>query len=110
MVQDMKVVERAQADVGTPQRYPMRFIRNSLGKVVFDRSYNTQKLAEATTGKNMLNKVEWNVDDPNTFRANIGGGRSVFFRVTQRSEQMPMPDRIETSELAQVVYDDGAEG
>eukprot|EP00747_Dinoflagellata_sp_TGD_P166504 gnl/TRDRNA2_/TRDRNA2_189384_c0_seq1.p1 gnl/TRDRNA2_/TRDRNA2_189384_c0~~gnl/TRDRNA2_/TRDRNA2_189384_c0_seq1.p1 ORF type:complete len:369 (-),score=49.32 gnl/TRDRNA2_/TRDRNA2_189384_c0_seq1:138-1244(-) len=108
MVKDMNVVTRAQGDVGKEQRYPLRFIRNTLGKVVFDRAYNTQKLVEATTGPNMIGGFEWDVDDPNILRANINdgkGGRSVYFKVVQRSEDTPAPDRIETSEVAQVVFD-----
>ena len=110
MVQDMKVVERAQADVGKQQIYPIRFIRNSLGKVVFDRSYNTQMLAEATSGRGVMRGIDWEVDDPNTLKADIADGRSIFFRVTQRSEETPKPDTIETSELAEVVFDTGVSG
>ena len=110
MVSDMNVVDRAQADVGKQQIYPLRFIRNSLGKVVFDRSYNTQMLAEATSGRGVMTSMDWDVDDPNTLRAGIADGRSIFFRVTQRSEEFPKPDRIETSEVAEVVFDTGVPG
>jgi hypothetical protein len=35
----------------------------------------------------VIDAVEWDADDPNTLRAAIrGDGRSVYFRVNQRSE------------------------
>jgi hypothetical protein len=108
MVQDMDVVRRAMGDIGKEQRYPLRFVRNSLGKVVFDRSYNTVKLAEELAGKGVMKNVKWNVDDPNTLEAFLGDGtaRKVFVRVTKRSEDTPAPDRIETSEVLEQVFDD----
>jgi hypothetical protein len=110
MVQDMKVVERARGDIGQQQRYPLRFVRNSLGKVVFDRAYNTRKLAEALAGKGVMDNVEWSKDDPNILSATIRDGRVVNVRVTKRSEETPEPNRIETSELSEVVFESGVPG
>ena len=42
------MVNRAKSDIGVQVAYPMRFIRNSLGRVVFDRAYNVISMAEAT--------------------------------------------------------------
>ena len=69
-------------------------------------------MAEATAkAYDVIRDVEWDVDDPNTLRAVLpGDGRSVFFRVNQRSEEYPEPDRIETSEVAQIVFDGGDRG
>ena len=61
----------------------------------------------------MIDNVQWDVDDPNTLRADIRAGqdgRSVFFRVNQRSEENPSADRIETSEVAQIVFEGGNNG
>lgn len=112
LVQDMAVVDRARSDVGGQVIYPMRFIKNNQGRVVMDRAYNVVKMAEATArAYNVIDAVEWDADDPNTLRAEIrGDGRSVFFRVNQRSEEFPAPDRIETSEVAQIVFDGGENG
>jgi hypothetical protein len=107
LVQDMAVVRRAQKDVGEQIVYPMRFIRNNQGRVVMDRAWNVARMAEATAkAYNVIESVEWDVDDPNVLTASLGNdGRSVFFRVNQRSEEYPAPDRIETSEVAQIVFD-----
>jgi hypothetical protein len=111
LVQDMAVVKRARGDVGNQIIYPMRFVRNDQGRVVMDRAYNVVKMAEATArAYNVIENVEWDVDDPNVLRGSIGDGRSVFFRVNQRSEEIPAPDRIETSEVAQIVFDGGDNG
>ena len=107
LVQDMAVVRRAQKDVGEQIVYPMRFIRNNQDKVVMDRAWNVARMAEATAkAYNVIESVEWDVDDPNVLTASLGNdGRSVFFRVNQRSEEFPAQDRIETSEVAQIVFD-----
>ncbi len=112
LVQDLAVVNRARRDVGSQIVYPMRFVRNDQGRVVMDRAYNVVKMAEATAKQyNVIEAVEWDVNDPNVLRGSIGGdGRSVFFRVNQRSEEYPAPDRIETSEVAQIVFDGGDNG
>ena len=114
LVQDMAVVARARTDVDVSVGYPMRFIRNSLGRVVLDRAYNVVMMAEATSrAKGVIDAVEWDVDDPNTLRASIrtkGEGRNVFFRVNQRSEEYPASNRIETSEVAQIVFDNAGGG
>eukprot|EP00747_Dinoflagellata_sp_TGD_P182913 gnl/TRDRNA2_/TRDRNA2_37428_c0_seq1.p1 gnl/TRDRNA2_/TRDRNA2_37428_c0~~gnl/TRDRNA2_/TRDRNA2_37428_c0_seq1.p1 ORF type:complete len:384 (+),score=56.52 gnl/TRDRNA2_/TRDRNA2_37428_c0_seq1:77-1228(+) len=108
MVQDISAVERAEQSIGFPQRYTMRFMRNSLGNVVLDRSYNVERLAEAMWNRTgVVNNINWDVNDPNPFRASIIDGRRLFMRVTARSEETPSPDRIETSEVAQVVFDGG---
>jgi hypothetical protein len=78
-----------------------------------DRAYNVVKMAEATArAYNVIDSVEWDINDPNVLRGRIGGadGRSVFFRVNQRSEEYPESDRIETSEVAQIVFDGGDNG
>ena len=113
MVQDMAVVNRARKDVGQQIVYPMRFVKNDQGRVVMDRAYNVVKMAEATArAYNVIDSVEWDINDPNVLRGRIGGadGRSVFFRVNQRSEEYPESDRIETSEVAQIVFDGGDNG
>ena len=112
LVQDIAVVNRARKDVGQQIVYPMRFIKNDQGRVVMDRAYNVVKMAEATArAYNVIDSVEWDVNDPNVLRGRIGAdGRSVFFRVNQRSEEYPAPDRIETSEVAQIVFDGGDNG
>ena len=48
-------------------------------------------MAEATAkAYNVIESVEWDVDDPNVLTASLGSdGRSVFFRVNQRSEEFP---------------------
>ena len=111
LVQDMPVVKRARGDIGNQIIYPMRFVRNNQGRVVMDRAYNVVKMAEATAkAYNVIDNVEWDVDDPNVLKGSIGDGRSVFFRVNQRSEEIPATDRIETSEVAQIVFDGGDNG
>ena len=110
-MQDMPVVKRARGDIGNQIIYPMRFVRNNQGRVVMDRAYNVVKMAEATAkAYNVIDNVEWDVDDPNVLKGSIGDGRSVFFRVNQRSEEIPATDRIETSEVAQIVFDGGDNG
>ena len=109
----MAVVNRARKDVGQQIVYPMRFVKNDQGRVVMDRAYNVVKMAEATArAYNVIDSVEWDINDPNVLRGRIGGadGRSVFFRVNQRSEEYPESDRIETSEVAQIVFDGGDNG
>ena len=112
LVQDIAVVNRARKDVGQQIVYPMRFIKNDQGRVVMDRAYNVVRMAEATArAYNVIDSVEWDVNDPNVLRGRIGAdGRAVFFRVNQRSEEYPAPDRIETSEVAQIVFDGGDNG
>ena len=112
MVQDMAVVNRAKKDVGEQIIYPLRFIRNNQNRVVMDRAWNVVRMAEATArARNVIESVEWDVDDPNLLTATMpGDGRSVFFRVNQRSEEYPALDRIETSEVAQIVFDGGDNG
>jgi hypothetical protein len=112
MVQDMAVVNRAKKDVGEQIIYPLRFIRNNQNRVVMDRAWNVVRMAEATArSRNVIESVEWDVDDPNLLTATMpGDGRSVFFRVNQRSEEYPALDRIETSEVAQIVFDGGDNG
>ena len=112
LVQDIAIVTRAKKDIGEQIVYPMRFITNNQGRVVMDRAWNVVRLAEATAKQyNVIESVEWDVDDPNVLTASMpGDGRSVFFRVNQRSEEFPEPDRIETSEVAQIVFDGGDNG
>ena len=112
LVQDIAVVNRARKDVGQQIVYPMRFIKNDQGRVVMDRAYNVVRMAEATArAYNVIDSVEWDVNDPNVLRGRIGAdGRAVFFRVNQRSEEYPALDRIETSEVAQIVFDGGDNG
>ena len=112
LLQDRAVVDRARRDVGNQIIYPMRFIKNNQGKVVMDRAYNVVRMAEATAkAYNIMDSIEWDVDDPNVLKANLSSdGRTVFFRVNQRSEEYPAPDRIETSEVAQIVFDGGDNG
>ena len=45
------------------------------------------------------------MDDPNILKTRTSDGRNVFFRVTKRFEDMPTPDRIETSEVSEAVFD-----
>ena len=92
LVQDMPVVKRARGDIGNQIIHPMRFVRNNQGRVVMDRAYNVVKMAEATAkAYNVIDNVEWDVDDPNVLKGSIGDGRSVFFRVNQRSEEISRP-------------------
>ena len=106
LLQDVAVVDRARGDVGRQVTYPMRFVRNGRDEVVMDRAYNVAAVAEATVrARDAVADVRWELDDPNVLRASLGDGRSAFVRVTQRSETYPAPDRIETSEVAEVVLD-----
>jgi len=110
LVPDSMDVEQARAHIGTQVAYPMRFVRNGRGEVVMDRAFNAVAMASvmASSARDAVGNVRWDVDDPNVLRATLGDGRAAFVRVTQRSEAFPAPDRIETSEVAEGVYDPGA--
>eukprot|EP00197_Chlamydomonas_leiostraca_P010724 CAMPEP_0202873964 /NCGR_PEP_ID=MMETSP1391-20130828/24396_1 /ASSEMBLY_ACC=CAM_ASM_000867 /TAXON_ID=1034604 /ORGANISM="Chlamydomonas leiostraca, Strain SAG 11-49" /LENGTH=395 /DNA_ID=CAMNT_0049555285 /DNA_START=44 /DNA_END=1231 /DNA_ORIENTATION=- len=108
MVPDMRVVERAKSeDLNKPVTYQVRFVSNASGEVVFDRAYNTASLLSFYYGRpttDFLNRIEWNISDPNVLQLTMPGGLSVRTRVTRRSEEEEGP-RIETSEYFEQVYD-----
>jgi len=113
VVSNLESIERAKKDIGKPTSYPLRFIKNSRNDVILDRAYNTEKLAEYTMNvKNgsVFTDIDWNYDDPNIMKCSLANGKSIFFKVTARSETTIDDDvsakRFETSEVAEVVFND----
>lgn len=111
VVSNIESVNRAKGDIGRPTSYPLRFVRNSRNEVIQDRAWNTEKLAEYTMNvKNgsMFTDIDWNLDDPNVMKCTLADGKTIYFKVTARSEteDNSRKHRFETSELAEVVFND----
>ena len=111
VVSNIESVNRAKNDVGRPTSYPLRFVRNSRNEVILDRAWNTEKLAEYTMNvKNgsVFTDIDWNLDDPNVMKCSLADGKTIYFKVTARSETEDdsRKRRFETSELAEVVFND----
>jgi hypothetical protein len=111
VVSNIESVNRAKKDVGRPTSYPLRFVRNSRNEVILDRAWNTEKLAEYTMNvKNgsVFTSIDWNLDDPNVMKCSLADGKTIYFKVTARSETEDdsRKRRFETSELAEVVFND----
>lgn len=116
-VRDIAAFERISREINQtePLVYPLRFMENARGDVVFDRAFNVRALAEASRGsggKRALDgDIEWSVDDPNVLKLTSSGGARVFYKVTARSMDRDDEKRtITTSELAQVVVDRAVAG
>ncbi|KAL3140611.1 hypothetical protein ABBQ32_005181 [Trebouxia sp. C0010 RCD-2024] len=106
-VPDMKVVERAQKeDLQHPQKYLVSFMRNNRGQVVIDRRFNTSQLVSLYLDKPVPEDViTWNPDNPNQLRMALPGSMTINTRVTRRSEETPAPDKINTSEYFQQIFE-----
>lgn len=106
-VPDMKVVERAQKeDLQHPQKYLVSFMRNSRGQVVIDRRFNTSQLVGMYLNKPVPeDNIVWNPDNPNQLRMLVPGSMTINTRVTRRSQETPAPDKINTSEYFQQIFD-----
>lgn len=113
-VPNMESVQRAaREDLNRPQRYRVTFMANPRnGKVIFDRRFNTASMLEMYYGDtvNFDRRIDWNPADPNVLTLSMPGGMNVRTRVTRRSEEFPMDDRIETSEYVESVYESGNGG
>uniref|UniRef100_A0A061QUK1 DUF6816 domain-containing protein n=2 Tax=Tetraselmis sp. GSL018 TaxID=582737 RepID=A0A061QUK1_9CHLO len=111
-VPDLRVVRRAQQmDLNSPKRYRCRFTSNHEGKVVLDRSFNTDELLKLYLGNgtDYSGRIKWDIDDPNDMRVSLPGGTSIETRVTRRSQHTDLEaSRTETSEFFRQVYDTGA--
>ncbi|GFR48381.1 hypothetical protein Agub_g10273 [Astrephomene gubernaculifera] len=111
-VPNMAVVRRAQLeDMNRQTHYQVAFMRNARGKVVYDRQFNTASMLAMYYDKtmNFAERIQWDVNDPNVLTLQMPG-MHVRTRVTRRSEDVPQPDRIETSEYVESVYDSGDGG
>ncbi|KAG2437242.1 hypothetical protein HXX76_005905 [Chlamydomonas incerta] len=111
-VPNLQAVRRAQReDLDRPTQYQVSFTRNGGGRVVYDRAFNTAAMLSMYYDKTMsfTERIDWNIDDPNVLTLQMPS-MSVRTRVTRRSEDFPQPDRIETSEYVESVYDTGADG
>lgn len=109
-VPDMKQVQRAATtELNQATRFQVKFVRNEAGKVIFDRRFNTASLISMYYGDslNMDDRITWNPEDPNVLLLALPKGLIIRTRVTRRSEDIPEPDRIETSEYIEQVFDDG---
>lgn len=108
-VTDVRNYERARADVGREEQYPVRFVENRRGEVVFDRAFNVEALArsrDGSGGKRAVDDVEWDVNDPNVLKMTTGEGSRIFYKVTARSFERDDEKRtLTSSELAQIVVD-----
>ena len=108
-VSDLRNYERARADVGREEQYPVRFVENRRGETVFDRAFNVEALArsrDGSGGKRAVDDVEWDVDDPNVLKMTTGEGSRIFYKVTARSFERDDDKRtLMSSELAQIVVD-----
>ena len=116
-VRDIGAFERISREttLTEPLVYPLRFMENARGDVVFDRAFNVRALAEASRGsggrRSVDGDIEWSVDDPNVLKLTSGDGARVFYKVTARSMDRDDEKRtITTSELAQVVVDRAGAG
>ncbi|GLC41532.1 hypothetical protein PLESTB_001000800 [Pleodorina starrii] len=111
-VPNLAAVRRAQReDLDHKTSYQVAFVRNGAGKVVYDRRFNTASMLSMYYDNTMsfTERIRWNIDDPNVLSLAMPG-MSVRTRVTRRSEDLPQPDRIETSEYVESVYDSGDGG
>lgn len=102
--QDAKVIQRARNDIDQPLVYNQRFIRGSSGRVISDRAFNLEALVTATAGMNMITSIDWNPDDPNIMNIGITGAPDVFTRVVRRFQGEPDPQRLDTSEVMEQVF------
>ena len=90
-----------------PLVYPLRFMENARGDVVFDRAFNDASFGGASRGsggrRSVDGDIEWSVDDPNVLKLTSGDGARVFYKVTARSMDRDDEKRtITTSELGAV--------
>ncbi|GIL68327.1 hypothetical protein Vafri_21608, partial [Volvox africanus] len=130
-VPNLAAVRRAQQeDLDRRTSYQVAFVRNGAGRVVYDRQFNTASMlsispvgekGRARAGPfthfcryydntmSFANRIRWDINDPNVLTLSMPG-MSVRTRVTRRSEDYPQPDRIETSEYVESVYDRGDGG
>ncbi|GFH06147.1 uncharacterized protein HaLaN_00726 [Haematococcus lacustris] len=110
MVPDQAVVERARReDLQRPVMYKVAFRTNSQGEVVYDRAFNTAAMLSSYYDRSpadFLQRIRWNPDDPNVLQLSMPDGLAVRTRVTRRLEDNPSPDRIETSEYLEQVFED----
>lgn len=106
-VPDLKVVERAQKeDLQQPQKYLVSFMHNNRGQVVIDRRFNTSQLVSLYLDKPVPEDViTWNPDNPNQLRMALPGSMTINTRVTRRSQETPTPDKINTSEYFQQIFE-----
>jgi hypothetical protein len=81
------------------------FLRNSTGKVVYDRRFNTTALLASYYSSNVdfAGRIQWVPDDPNSLKLILPDGLIISSRVLRRSEQQIAKDRFETSEFLQQV-------
>ena len=72
----LQTVSRAvREDLEVPVQYEVSFIRNSSGRVVTDRKFNTASLMALYLGKDAIpaRSIKWNPQDPNTLVMNLPG-------------------------------------
>lgn len=101
-----RAVVMRTAQERAPRRYTQRFVRNGRGEPVSDRAYNTMSLAETYVGAGGTAgmEVDWDIDDPNVMRIKTPRG-GVFNRVTRRFEDDSQPNRLDTSEVFEQIFD-----
>jgi hypothetical protein len=111
---DMAPITRAIADdLNKPLAYRLAFMRNAMGRVILDRRYNTASMLSVYYGSlsQLLPLVAWDPDNPNTLGVTMPSSRgTIETLVTRRSQSMPEPRRIETSEYFRQTFSpaDGA--
>ena len=89
MVSNIESVNRAKNDVGRPTSILYVCTPNLENDVILDRAWNTEKLAEYTMNvKNgsVFTDIDWNLDDPNVMKCSLADGKTIYFKVTARSE------------------------
>lgn len=107
-VPDMNVVRRAmQDDLNKPLQYNVAFIRNTEGKVIYDRKYNLASLLGLYTDRRseLSEDITWSPTTPNILELSLPGGLFVRTRVTKRSEDALNNNRFSTSEYLQQEID-----
>ncbi len=57
-----------------------------------------------------MGRITWNPSDPNVLRLSMPKGVNVRTRVTRRSENVGGPDKLDTSEFIEQIFDNSSTG
>eukprot|EP00667_Euglena_gracilis_P010511 EG_transcript_10708 len=105
---DQAEMRRMEAYLNVPFFYPQRFIRNPAGKVVADRRFNTQAMAEAYIrfqgyDPSAMPSVgyEWDAANPGILTLQLPSGEILTTIVTNRVQDSAGPGRLDTVERSQ---------
>lgn len=98
--------ERAKSELNQTMEYLVKFIQNGRGQVVLDRRFNTVEMLKLyyADAKDLSQRIQWNINDPNGLRLSLPGGMSISTLVTRRSQNDNADQRrLETSEFLRMV-------